>query len=342
VAWRLASQLAAAHDLAVRIFIDQPAVIAKLAPQTTKSAPQVLPWNSADCAEPAALVLSTFCCRLPHPYLDAMRARDVSPVWINVEYLSAEAWVETHHRLPSIRADGLIEYFFYPGFTVKTGGLLREANAIASMDAQRASCLRNASFEVSVFCYETEAIHALIAGMNRVGDRVTLHIPEGKITAQLGISAPQVLGVVRLQPLPFTDQTGYDALLAHCDFNIVRGEDSFVRAQWAGVPMLWHLYPQAENAHLPKLEAFLDRYFAFPDAIPAAQISALEAISRQLFRAWNGAASYEEITEIWPRWYALRASADQQAKLWRDRLEALPDLATQLLEFAKEKGLQLQ
>ncbi len=57
-----------------------------------------------------------------------------------------------------------------------------------------------------------------------------------------------------------TDQSDYDHLLWCCDFNLVRGEDSFLRAQWAARPFLWHIYPQADAAHLEKLTAFLELY----------------------------------------------------------------------------------
>ena len=45
-----------------------------------------------------------------------------------------------------------------------------------------------------------------------------------------------------------------------CDFNFVRGEDSFARALLTGKPFLWHIYPQEENLHLQKLQSFLELY----------------------------------------------------------------------------------
>ena len=73
-------------------------------------------------------------------------------------------------------------------------------------------------------------------------------------------------GQLAIKLLPMTSQADYDRLLWSCDLNLVRGEDSFVRAQWAARPFLWHIYQQEEEAHLVKLAHFLDYYL---EALPA-------------------------------------------------------------------------
>ena len=55
----------------------------------------------------------------------------------------------------------------------------------------------------------------------------------------------------------------------------VRGEDSFVRAQWAALPFVWQAYPQADAAHLTKVAAFLDRYCIGLPLSATAAVSAL-------------------------------------------------------------------
>ncbi len=331
MAWRLASQLALERGFNVRLFIDAPAVLTKIVPSLLSAQhPTIHNWDDARDACPAALVLATFCCRIHDDYVAAMHASSRKSVWINVEYLSAEPWVEAHHKLPSLRPDGLIEYFFYPGFTQKTGGLLRERNL-----ALPAAALANEIFTASVFAYETESIHALIAGMNDVGVAVKLLLPFGKLTEKMGLFAPQVLGCVTLEPIPFTDQAGYDLLLARCDFNIVRGEDSFVRAQWAAKPFLWHIYPQAENAHVTKLQAWLERFGAH---VPTAQFRGDLAC---FFHAWN-ACEPTIIRALWPALYARREAWQRACVAWRNELTAQPDLATQLIEFANKIASELQ
>ena len=77
--------------------------------------------------------------------------------------------------------------------------------------------------------------------------------------------AARTRGALTVRVLPFVPQDDYDRLLWACDVNFVRGEDSFVRAQWAGQPFLWHIYLQDENLHHVKLRAFLQRYAADAD-----------------------------------------------------------------------------
>jgi uncharacterized repeat protein (TIGR03837 family) len=86
----------------------------------------------------------------------------------------------------------------------------------------------------------------------------------------------------------------YDQLLWQCDINFVRGEDSFVRAQWAGQPFIWQIYRQEEDAHLIKLSAFLERYCANMEQDARAITS--------MFVAWNGAES--SVADAWAAFLA--------------------------------------
>ena len=104
------------------------------------------------------------------------------------------------------------------------------------------------------------------------------------------------------QGLPFVEQREYDRLLWLCDLNLVRGEDSFVRAQWAARPFVWHIYPQDDCAHLDKLRAFLALYAA---ELPAASAAALT----DFWLAWNHGVGIE------PAWRALLLNALR----WRTR-----------------------
>jgi uncharacterized repeat protein (TIGR03837 family) len=124
--------------------------------------------------------------------------------------------------------------------------------------------------------------------------------------------------------IPFVSQDRYDELLWACDLNFVRGEDSFVRAQWAARPFVWQIYPQDEDAHWIKLTAFLDRYQA--DLDPAAA----QAL-RGLWEAWN---SGEGLATAWPAFRARRPAIEAGARDWSARLAAMQDLAAALSDFA--------
>jgi uncharacterized repeat protein (TIGR03837 family) len=130
-------------------------------------------------------------------------------------------------------------------------------------------------------------------------------------------------GMLRAQVLPLLPQTEFDQLLWASDLNFVRGEDSFVRAQWANRPFVWHIYPQHDAAHAAKLEAFLDLYLAgAPSDIACA--------TRNLWRAWNG-------LQVWPEaGFDIWRLSEQQRHLasdWRQQLSIQADLVSQLLGF---------
>ena len=116
-------------------------------------------------------------------------------------------------------------------------------------------------------------------------------------------------------------QHDFDHLLWACDLNFVRGEDSLVRALWAGQPFVWQIYPQHDDAHHAKLEAFLDWLEA-----PASLRALSPGLERRRRQALPGAGRLA----TWPAGAPVRSAA-------RGRLLAQPDLATQLLEFVAKK-----
>jgi uncharacterized repeat protein (TIGR03837 family) len=108
----------------------------------------------------------------------------------------------------------------------------------------------------------------------------------------------------------------------------IRGEDSAVRAQWAGKPLIWHIYPQAEQAHLPKLRAFLDLYCA---DLPPAAAQAQQALNL----AWSDATQPANFDELWAAWWAERAVLAQHAQTWQQRQANLLDLAQLLVTYSR-------
>jgi uncharacterized repeat protein (TIGR03837 family) len=132
-----------------------------------------------------------------------------------------------------------------------------------------------------------------------------------------------------LNVVPWVDQPAFDRRLWDSAVNIVRGEDSFVRAQWAEQPFVWHIYPQAANAHRMKLAAFLDRYLA--EAAP--EVAAAARAFWIAFDREDGPAA----VSAWPAfWQARDALGDHNAR-WATHLAALPELSASLVEFAKKR-----
>lgn len=333
VSWRLARDLAS-RGQQVRLWIDDASALAWMAPEGIPPQIEVLDWHaSASASEVGDVVIETFGCELPEVFLASMAARQPAPRWINLEYLSAEPYVERSHGLASPQfsgpAQGLEKHFFYPGFTARTGGLLREPDLLRQQMAfDRASWLKTQGIAprpgerlVSLFAYPNPSLPQLLELLAR---QPTLLLACPGHARQMLSDLPLPAGL-RWQPLPYLAQSEYDHLLWACDLNLVRGEDSFVRAQWAARPMIWQPYPQADGAHAPKLDAFLDLWLA--DAA-----SPLADAMQGLWRAWNGLGPWEGLS--------LPAGSELQthAERWRLKLASQTDLCSQLLGFVRESG----
>lgn len=351
VCWRLASDLAArGHQ--IRLWVDDPSALSWMAPgvlEGHRPQVQVMPWQRARDPKllnklvPADVWIEAFGCEIAAEFL-AQRfnpgrqmsgAAATPPVWVNLEYLSAESFVERTHGLPSPTmhgpAKGHTRHFFYPGLTSATGGLLRETDLAARQASfNRIAWLARQGVAwqgerlVSLFCYEPDPLADLLAQL-RLDPRPTrLLITHGRATAAIRgleghaqqnpqVTVPDATGSLSLVFLSPLAQTDFDHLLWSCDLNFVRGEDSLVRAIWAGKPFVWHIYPQHDLAHHAKLQAFLD-------AMDAPQSW------RRFHLAWNGIAKQSLEQPDLNTWgeAALRA---------RERLIQQDDLVRRLIKF---------
>lgn len=323
VGWRLAADLGA-RGHAVRLWVDDARALAWMAPDGAPGV-EVLPFDAAAAGAsgraPGDVVVELFGCDPPPAFVARMAAATPAPLWINLEYLSAEDWVERAHGLPSPQPGGLLKWFVFPGFTPRTGGLLREPGTVIPTAADAPP----GPAAASVFCYANPALPALARDWPG-----PLRLCPGPAQAD-----PSLRG----ERLPWLTQAGYDRLLRDSALNFVRGEDSLVRAIWAGRPFVWQIYPQHDGVHRVKLDAFLDRFLErFLDDPPARDPDGADAAFarrlRRLWHAWNGFAPWPAAPEpLWPdaaRWQAA-------CLRWRDHLLAQPDLTTRLLDFASRK-----
>ncbi|WP_439819837.1 elongation factor P maturation arginine rhamnosyltransferase EarP [Pseudomonas sp. HLG18] len=353
VTWRLARQLVAEHALAVRLWVDDlrafericPALDIRLEAQWQEGV-EVRHWSGEWLETDAAdVVIAAFACQLPSACMDVMAARETPPLWMNLDYLSAEDWVVGCHGLPSVKYKTVQKYFFFPGFQPGTGGLLRESGLLErrrlfqqNREAQR-QFLQGLGVEpagdarlISLFAYENAGLASWLDVLAADSTPTHLLVPEGRILGDvarwlgvesLAIGEVNVRQALTVQVLPFVRQDQYDQLLWCCDFNAVRGEDSFVRAQWAGRPMLWHIYQQDEDIHLDKLDAFLALYTKglSPDAAEA---------MNGLWHAWSSGQP------IGDHWLAARKhwpELQEHAEAWCLEQALQADLATALVQF---------
>ena len=346
VCWRLACNLAE-RGQRVRLWVDDVAALRWMAPAGC-SGVEVSTWQASTAFPPPGdIVVEAFGCDPAPAFLAALAAAAGDdarpPVWINLEYLSAEGYVERSHALPSPQmsgpARGLTKWFFYPGFTKATGGLLREPGLEAEQAAfDRAAWLAAQGLAlqaderlVSVFCYPGAPIDRLVASLAADGAPTLLATAPGAATGAVRAAlatANAAPSRIRQHALPWLAQREFDRLLWAADLNFVRGEDSWVRAQWAGRPFVWQAYPQDDGAHGPKIDAFLDL------ALAAAEPDSAEVV-RHWTAAWNG---IDDRDTALPQWtpQTLSASA-RDARAWRDQLGGSPDLVTRLLAFVREK-----
>ncbi len=362
VCWRLANILQQDYRQTVRLWVDEPQALAALEPslnlnlsrQTLRQI-EVCVWadNFAD-TQVADVVIEAFGCDLPANYLQAMLKQP--PIWINLEYLSAEPWVQGFHAMPSRQGNGLDKTFFFPSILPNTGGLMREADLLQRRDqfntpdtthhhtpaGIKAWCkqwglaepVKN-SFKISLFTYENNAIEDIFKAWSQSTMAIEVYLPQGRLltSAQAYFDHPLhagdhlIQGNMTLHILPFLPQSEYDKLLWLCDLNFVRGEESMVRAQWAAKPFIWHIYPTDDDAHWDKLNAFLAVYSQdLEHNAKTALIEFMQAWNQQMLRAEQWTA----LMKAWPR-------LCQHALDWVIYLESLGELTSNLVKCVKSK-----
>jgi uncharacterized repeat protein (TIGR03837 family) len=361
--WRLGRELAA-RGQRVRLWLDDPSALAWMAPGTQAAVHaasagfrpmvpdgwqvdgvRVYAWNDAasELAFPGDVVVEAFGCD-PHPAFvrrmaqaaqqDHVAQTRQAAVWLNLEHLSAEPYVERLHGLASPQASGagqgLTKWFFYPGFSERTGGLLRESDLARRMQAfdaqawlaQQGVEQRMQERRVCLFAYPSAPWQDLVAAL--AAAPAVLLVPPGPLQAAL--TQAVLPAAVRVHALPYLSQEHFDHLLWACDLNAVRGEDSLVRAIWAGKPLLWQLYPQQDQAHAAKLDAFCDRMrvdgMGDVDGVPGLRSALLH---------WNGLATG---TLALPDPVAWQTAAGA----WRSQLWTQHDLVSSLHSFVLSKG----
>lgn len=352
VCWRLARQLHNEYGLSVRLWIDDLTTAKKIIPHLNVGLKQqvideiiIFKWPSADEATEADFtdvgdaVIEAFACELPVAYLNAMAQKksklNQQLTWVNLEYLSAEPWVADFHAQPSPQANGLTRNFYFPGFTESTGGLIREADIFdLNQNFANSTTCQNTFWQglnltnhhhlkVSLFGYPHAPISDLLAAMAESNQPVDCYIPESSILPKIadffGVKSLKVgenlqLKNLNLHVLPFLNHVDYDRLLTACDINFVRGEDSWLRAIWAGKPFIWQPYFQDENTHIKKLDAFLALFYT--------NFSVKNQVM-QMHAAW--------------------ASDHLSAAVWHGYLNQLPNIAGYTLQqshqLAKQKDL---
>lgn len=359
VSWRLARQLVEEFGQDVRLWVDDLESFSRMEPWLNANADiqqvggvEIRRWQDVlPDIEPAQVIVEALACRLPESYLQKMAGMTVKPVWINLEYLSAEDWVAECHGLASQHPRlPLTQTFFIPGFGPGTGGLPgspRQHEALAAWRLQPGARTRffaeigagripETALAVSLFAYDNPAIPGLLDALADFLQPVVLFVPEGKssgrVAAWLGAGSlmpgqVQTRGQLAVELLPFLAHGQYDRLLWACDLNCVRGEDSFVQAQWAARPLIWQPYVQEDGAHWNKLRAFLARY----------QHGLEPETAKLLAEAWQVWNAGEARPGIWRDYLAKLPELGVHAVDWAGQIKNWPNLASELVKFVRAR-----
>ncbi|MGI2170940.1 elongation factor P maturation arginine rhamnosyltransferase EarP [Shewanella sp. MF05960] len=366
VTWRLAKQLAAEYHIPVNLWVDDLHSFSHILPnlnpilcQQTFNSVNIFQWNNPLDIDYQAgeVIIEAFACELPEQVKSVIeqlhkQPQSSAPHWLNLEYLSAENWVDGCHGLPSTQPSGVKKWFYFPGFNPKTGGLICEQHLFKERDLWQAnpntkmglfdqlglSGINVDDTVISVFSYESPALTALMAQWQTSAKPIHALIPKGRSLTSLASFFPCDVnhlmpgqqfkfGNLTLHILPMTDQTGFDRLLWSCDFNIVRGEDSFLRAQWAAKPFIWHIYPQEDDYHLVKLQAFMKIYC---DNL-AAEISTAWCEVNLAFNQGD----QDAVVNYWQQLNSVILPLQQHALNWPNNALNDADLASRLVQFVK-------
>ena len=256
--------------------------------------------------------------------------------------------------MPSPQAGGIQKYFWFMGFSEKSGGLLRERDYAESARFDTEALRRQLKLpeknapEWLLFGYQSDIWAKWLTMWQQDGQPITLLLAGTQIIASLkngGLEPPNALledgdvyqsEHVTLIKIPFVPQQDFDKLLNLADGAVIRGEDSFVRAQLAGKPFFWHIYPQEENIHLDKLHAFWDKaHQVYPDVVAT--------VHRRLSNELNNGEVLSDSQRL-QAWQTLTAHQNewrQSVAKWRDGLFAQKSAVEKLVAFiSKHKKIR--
>ena len=296
VTWRLSKRL---RDLGlpVTLVIDAVDVLARLVHDLDPAATDALvrgiriaDWDAFEAEVSVgdlsriggvwpSLVFETFGCRLPEAYDEALAKKRAAakaagrtpPFYLNLDYLSAEDWVEESHDVVGLhpRLD-LPKLWFFPGFTARTGGVVIEDGLMEAqahfLSSERDAFLSSLGADPArrtlfVFCYPVNRVETIAEGLRLAPAPWSVLIAPGAAGDHLeGLLSQADRSRILPVRTPFLPQTEFDRLLWASEAAVIRGEDSFVRAQLAATPLLWSTYPTEDGAHRVKLDAWLGRF----------------------------------------------------------------------------------
>ena len=258
----------------VRIFVNKLNEVAKiirgfdsnLSQQIYKGI-EFLNFDNFEITNTAEVIVEAFAVDIPESYLEKLSTN--TKLILNLEYLSAENWIENYHLKNSFSPKPYIEKFFYmPGFTSESGGIILDDSYLKLIELikeNREIYFNNffkkfdlkyssSTFYINVFTYNWD-FKNFIRTLEKSNHKFVFFILDYKLDINFDYS-----NNIKILQMPYMDQSQFDILINLSDFNFVRGEESFIRALLTGKPYLWNIYEQDEMLHIEKLNAFLEKF----------------------------------------------------------------------------------
>ena len=329
VSWRLAQQLSQRLGWQVHLWLDDDVALRALVLDVPPTFPAIHQhihlhhWQEGkDVADIDQLILpdvviETFACHLPNNVLHMIEQHH--PIWLNWEYLSAEDWAVRTHLMPSLQHNGSEKYFWQMGFVPQSGGLLRE------IDYRVPSIPKSSNIQIFAFTYASAVWSQWAQTLSQQNYSITLRCAGKPLQECLNV---QKVGNLNIIWQSFVPQNQFDTLLYPSDINIIRGEDSFVRAQYAGKPFFWHIYPQENQAHADKLEAFWSLFWqnGATNIMQAHQALSAELNGLTQLSQHDRNQHWATLIKHWDDWY-------KQTQAWQAYLFNQDDAITRLAKW---------
>lgn len=344
VCWRLARLLTKEKGHRVQLFINRPETLQALAPNLNSSnLPQtlgnivVMHWNECLKCTPGDVVIETFGLPAARRIRKENRGKKPSSA-MDQSGIPLGRRLGGRMPLPAFASSvsSRAEVLLLPGRHEKTGGIMIEKDLLAAQNAfeqHRSEFLQNLGlqqsvFTVFVFCYPEAPLEHFYEALSKDAREVNVLIPKSAAAGKwLKLCEDNLSETIHTRVLPMVPQENFDQLLWCADSLIIRGEDSFVRAQLAAKPFIWNIYPQTESTHIKKLKAFASRL--------TSSYGELQPLWLEMNIAWNERP--EEIPRLWPQWRNSTEELSICAQSWRNDLIAIGSLSENLCKFIELK-----
>lgn len=214
---------------------------------------------------PGQIAIEAFACELPKEYL--INYKNNLRIIINLEYFTCETWTKEYHMQSSYtHLEGVKKFFYFPGIHHWSGGLIYTENRFENQSEFISLINRYGKVQVevtepkvvfgSIFSYEHN-FNNFLDTLNDYGIESEKKIYLMVFGEKSNITSLQNTDNIKIIPMDYLNQEDYDKVLSMCDFNLVRGEESFARALLSGKPFLWHAYCQDMGTHMEKVEGFM-------------------------------------------------------------------------------------